>query len=270
MHAPSPFDWFWIDAGQGHPLVLIHGFGASSFSWRENIGPLKEHFRVLVPDLPGHGQTRGVPGADYSLASLAVGLRAGLEARGISRAAVAGNCFGGGLALLLAHFYPEMVSHLILVDPAAVLTRLPLLFTPLRTPILGKLVAASLGPWVLHLGLRLAYHDWSLITPQVIEGYSPTYLDIKQRLTLWEMCQKMVFLPQKQVGKILAGIHQPTILIWGRKDRILPLRQGYRFLSYRPQTPAFFLREIGHAPQEEAPDKVNKIIIDFLKPGLIN
>ena len=270
MHAPSPSDWFWIDEGQGYPLVLIHGFGASTFSWRANIGPLKKHYRVLAPDLPGHGRTLGEPGADYSLDGLVDGLRAGLLKRGVTRAAVGGNCFGGGLALLLAHRYPELVSHLVLLDPAAILTRLPLFFMPLRVPLLGRLVAASLRPWILHLGLRLAYHNWNLITPEVLEGYSPTYRNAQQRLTLWKICGQMTFMPLRQVKTILEGIEQPTALIWGIEDRILPIKQGCKFLAFRPQTRPFFLLDIGHAPQEEDPEQVNKIIIDFLGSALIN
>jgi pimeloyl-ACP methyl ester carboxylesterase len=270
MPASPGQDLFWIDEGQGYPLVLIHGLGASGFSWRHNLPVLSRHFRVLAPDLPGHGRTLGAPGADYSLPGLAALVAWGLQERGVKRAAVAGNSLGGSLALELAHDYPEMVSHLILLAPGAGVKRFPLIFYPLRLPLLGRLAALGLGPWILPLALRLAYHRRDLITPEVLAGYAPPYRNPRQRQTLRELCRQLEIVPLPTVAAMLRGIRQPTVLIWGIEDRILPVKLGCWTLAHLPQAQPVFLPGVGHAPQEEAPDRVNEIIIAFLGSALKN
>ncbi|MBM4283803.1 MAG: alpha/beta fold hydrolase [Deltaproteobacteria bacterium] len=262
--------WFWLDEGQGYPLVLLHGLGASTFSWRCQREPLGRHFRLLAPDLPGHGRTLVSPGGDFSIRALAAGVARCLQDRGVTQAAVAGNSLGGGLALWLAREHPEMVSHLILLAPAAALRRLPYIFVPLSLPVLGNLTALALGPWILPPALGLIFHNRDLITPEVLEGYAPPYRDRRQRRLLGEVCRQLQLLPLEEVAALLRKISCPTVLIWGVEDRILPLGQGCWMLAHLTQARPYFLPGVGHAPQEEAPDRVNQIIIDFLRGTLKN
>ena len=144
---PSPEnDWYFIDQGRGPNLLLLHGLGASSFSWRHNLGPLARHFRVLAPDLPPHGRSPAPLDGDYTVAGQIRGILEFLDRRGIEQAALAGNSLGGGLALLLARDYPERFPALVLLAPAVALTRVPYIFYPLRLPRLGRLAAASWDP----------------------------------------------------------------------------------------------------------------------------
>ena len=154
----DPGSWHVEKEGDGPPLLLIHGLGASSFSFRENLKPLGKKFRVLAPDLPAHGYSPAPLDGDYRLETLTRGLRDFLDLKGLRQAAVAGNCLGGSLALMLARDYPERVSALILLDPAVALTRVPWMFYPLRLPFLGGLAAALSGPWIIPFALGLAYH----------------------------------------------------------------------------------------------------------------
>jgi pimeloyl-ACP methyl ester carboxylesterase len=83
--------WFVEKAGRGFPLALLHGLGASSFSWRENIGPWSRHYRVLAPDLPGHGRTLPHLIPDFRLETLTRELLGFFDRHGLSRAALVGN-----------------------------------------------------------------------------------------------------------------------------------------------------------------------------------
>lgn len=266
----QPDTWFFREQGQGPPLFLLHGLGANSFSWRDNLGPLSRHYRVLAPDLPAHGRTPGSVVPDFRLETLAAGLLAFLDRRRVDKAVVVGNSLGGGLALLLAHHYPERVAALVLLAPAAALKRVPLIFYPLRLPALGLMVAACLGPWILPPALRMIFHRRELITPQVVAGYAPTFSTLARRLALGRLCRDIEPWPLAQVESLLQGIHQPVSLIWGQEDRILPVQQADFLKAHLPQAEFHLLPEIGHAPQEEDPETVNEIIIAFLGRSLKN
>jgi len=262
---PEPGTWNFLEQGSGPPLLLLHGLGASGFSWRGNIGPLSRHFRVLAPDLPGHGRSPGTPGGDYSLEGMVRGIVDFLDRRGVRQAALAGNSLGGGLALMLARDYPERVSALVLLAPAAALRRLPLIFYPLRLPGLGKMLAPFLlGPWIIPLALRLIYHRRELITPWVVAGYAGPFREPRRRLALAVLCRQVIIPPLAKIEAMLARLRQPMAVIWGKEDRILPVRQALWLKERLPRAEFHLLPEVGHAPQEEAPEVVNEIIIDFL------
>jgi pimeloyl-ACP methyl ester carboxylesterase len=251
-------------------LVLLHGLGASSFSWRGNIGPLSRHFQVLAPDLPAHGRTPPDAVPNFDLATLTRELVHLLDRHGLAQAALAGNSLGGTLALLLARDYPERFPGLILLAPAVAVSRLPWLFYPLRLPLLGKALAALLGPWTTRMALYYSYYRWDLITPEVIAGYQTTFRSLANRLAIRRLICQADPLPLPQVPDLLAQIPQPLCLIWGEHDHILPLNQGLWLKEHLPRAELQVLPEAGHAPQEEAPELVNEIIIAFLARSLKN
>lgn len=266
----SDNDWYFIDQGRGPNLMLLHGLGASSFSWRHNLGPLSKRYRVVAPDLPPHGRSPAPLDGDYTVEGQTRAILDFLDRRGIEQAALVGNSLGGGLALLLAQEYPERFPALVLLAPAAALTRLPWIFYPLRLPLLGRLAAAFLGPWIIPPALRLIYHRRELITPEVVAGYAALFRDFGRRLALGRFCRQLELLPLDQVESLLQKIRQPASLIWGAQDRILPVRQAYWIKERFPQAQMHILPQVGHAPQEEAPEEVNKIIIAFLGHSLNN
>jgi pimeloyl-ACP methyl ester carboxylesterase len=266
----DPGSWHVEKEGDGPPLLLIHGLGASSFSFRENLKPLGKKFRVLAPDLPAHGYSPAPLDGDYRLETLTRGLRDFLDLKGLRQAAVAGNCLGGSLALMLARDYPERVSALILLDPAVALTRVPWMFYPLRLPFLGGLAAALSGPWIIPFALRLAYHRRELITPEVVAGYARPFQELPRRLAFRRLCQQLKIPPPPEIEAMLQKIRQPTVLIWGEEDRILPVSQASWVKARLPHALYKPLPEVGHAPQEEDPTAVNEIIIDFLTHSINN
>jgi pimeloyl-ACP methyl ester carboxylesterase len=259
-----PRDWYVEIQGQGPDLVLLHGLAASSFSWRHNRAPLARHFRVITPDLPGHGRSPAPPQGDYRIGALVRGLLDFLDWQGLDTIALGGNSLGGGLSLLLAREQPARVSALALLAPAAALTRVPYAFRPLRLPVLGYAAAALLGPWLLPWFMRLVYCHPERLIPEAVVGYAPPYRDLSRRLALRQICRHLEILPLAEIAALLRDLPQPTTLIWGEQDRILPPAQGHWLAAHLPQAEFHLLPEVGHAPQEEAPELVNQIIIDFL------
>lgn len=259
-----PDEWYFESQGQGPVLLLLHGLGASSFSWRHNLTPLAAHLRVFAPDLPGHGRSPAPLDGDYHAEALTRGVLEFMDRQGIERAAVAGNSLGGGLALFLARDYPERITALILLDPAVAMSQIPRTLAPLRLPGLGLLAGALLGPWILPWILRRVYYRGEIITPEVVEGYAAPYRDLGRRLALRRVVRQLQIPPGAEIEELLGKIRQPVALIWGEEDRILPVHQARWIKARLPQAQLHLLPEVGHAPQEEAPAAVNKIIIDFL------
>ncbi|HZE20528.1 MAG TPA: alpha/beta fold hydrolase, partial [Desulfobaccales bacterium] len=179
-----PRDWYVEIQGQGPDLVLLHGLGASSFSWRHNRAALSRHFRVITPDLPGHGRSPAPPQGDYRIDSLLRGVLDFLDWHNLTTVALGGNSLGGGLSLLAAAAQPERIAALTLLAPAAAVPRVPFAFYPLRLPVLGYAVAALLGPWFLPLFMRLIYYDAGRMIPEAAAGYAPPYRDLHRRLAL--------------------------------------------------------------------------------------
>lgn len=266
----NPNSWHFTEQGDGPPLLLLHGLGASNFSWRDNIGALSRLFRVLAPDLPGHGCSPAPLDGDYRLEALVQGVVGFMDWRGIPRAVLAGNSLGGGLALMLARDYPERVSALILLAPAAAVTRLPYIFYPLKLPGIGRLLSLLLGPWIIPFALRLAYYRRELITPLVVAGYAGPFRDRRRGLALASLCRQVHIPPLTEIEAMLAQLRQPATIIWGERDRILPVRQALWLKERLPQAEFHILPKVGHAPQEEAPALVNEIIIDFLIRSINN
>ncbi len=190
-----PRDWYVEIAGQGPDLVLLHGLGASSFSWRSNRGPLSRHFRVITPDLPGHGRSPAPLDGDYRAEALVRGVVDFLDWHGLDTVALGGNSLGGGLSLVLAREHPARVSALALLAPAAALTRIPYAFWPLRLPVLGYAVAALLGPWLLPWFMRLVYCRPAGLIPEAVAGYAPPYRDLSRRLALRQVCRQLEIRP---------------------------------------------------------------------------
>jgi pimeloyl-ACP methyl ester carboxylesterase len=262
--------------GSGQPaLILLHGFGASTFSWREVMGPLSELGTVVAFDRPGFGLTErpmpeGGRGAAplrlYSPESqpdLTVGL---MDALGIERAVLVGNSAGGTVALLTALTYPERVEALVLVDPAVYVGggtpgwMRPFLNTP-QMQHLGPLVARRIQDWGVDFA-RSAWHDPSRITPEIWEGYARPLRAENWDRALWEVTRASHPLGlERRLGEVSV----PVLVITGDDDRIVPTEQSVRLAGEIPGAQLVVIPECGHIPQEECPEPFLEAVEAFLR-----
>lgn len=259
-------------AGEGEPaLILLHGFGASTFSWREVMEPLGEKGTVVAFDRPGFGLTgRPMPGewegespyGPESQADLTVGL---MDALGIERAILVGNSAGGTVAFLTALTYPERVAGLVLVDPAfytgggTPAWLQPFVNTP-QLRHLGPLLARRIQEWGVEFA-RSAWHDPSRITPEIWEGYSRPLRAQNWDRALWEVTSAShpLNLPER-----LAEVTVPALVITGDDDRIVPTGQSVRLAGELPQADLVVIPNCGHIPQEECPAEFLQAVENWL------
>lgn len=256
--------------GQGEPtFILLHGFGASLFSWREVTAPLAEFGTVIAYDRPAFGLTERPlswegenPYSQGAQVELVVGL---MDALGVERAALVGNSAGGTIAMLTTLKYPQRVQSLILVDPAvyagggAPAWIRPLLSTP-QMRHLGPLVSRQIqtrGPELI----ELAWHDPSKVTPEILEGYQKPLRIADWDKALWELT-----LASRESGLAdrLGEFDLPILVITGDDDRIVPTEQSVRLADELPDAQLVVIPQCGHLPHEERPVEFMQAVANFL------
>jgi len=256
---------YYTTKGSGRSVLLIHGLSAHSFSWRRNIEPLAEFFRVYALDLKGFGFSDKPLKSDYSPEGMANFIVQFMDALGIPEAALIGNSMGGMIGLTVALQYPSRVTHLVLVGSTGYPLRPKLRWKLLETPGLGDFLLRFVGKKDLQRGLRHCYYDSSKITSETLEGYYKPYLqdlNLKPQLLL---ARKFKFDRPSPWESQYSRIQIPTLLLWGREDRIVPVHHAYRFHREIKSSRLEILEKTGHAPQEENPDEFNKRVLQFLK-----
>ena len=260
-------------AGQGEPvLVLLHGFGASVFSWREVMTPLAEAgYRVIAFDRPAYGLTsRPMPDewsgtnpySPEAQVDLTIAL---LDTLGVQRAVLVGNSAGGTLATLVALRHPERVQALVLVDAAIYVSGgtpawiRPLLQSP-QMRRLGPLLVRSIatrGPQLI----RTAWYDPSKITPEVLAGYTKPLQAENWDRALWEA---ILANPSGDLSGRLKEITLPVLVITGDSDTWVPTEQSLRLANELPNADLAVIPNCGHVPQEECPEPFLAAMLDFL------
>jgi pimeloyl-ACP methyl ester carboxylesterase len=257
--------------GQGQPaLLLLHGFAASEFSWREVMQPLAKFGTVIAYDRPAFGLTERPlkwTGENPYGADLQAGMvLAMMDAKNIQQAILMGNSAGGAIATLAALRYPERVRALVLVDAAIYSGRSSsgVMDWLLRTPQaqrLGPLFVRSIKDWGMDFG-RSAWHDPSKITPEIWAGYlKPLKADNWDR-GLWEFNQA-----PRAVGLStrLSEIKLPVLVITGDDDRIVPTENSIRLASEWPNAKLAVIPNCGHVPHEECPAAFMQAVAEFME-----
>ena len=257
--------------GEGEPVfILLHGFGASLFSWHEVTAPLAGFGTVIAYDRPAFGLTERPmewegesPYSPQSQVELVIGL---MDALGIEKAILVGNSAGGTISMQTALQYPERVQALILVDPAVYAgggapawTR-PILNTPQMNRV-GPLISRQLqarGPEFI----ELAWHDPSKITPEIMEGYQKPLQSENWDKALWFLT---VSSRESGLAERVGELNLPILVITGDDDRIVPTEQSFQLADALPNAQLVVVPQCGHLPHEEHPDLFMQAVADFLE-----
>jgi pimeloyl-ACP methyl ester carboxylesterase len=264
------------EMGQGEPVViLLHGFGASEYSWREVMEPLSTYGRVIAYDRPAFGLTgRPMEGNwtgtnPYSVQGNVELLDGLMDELGVEKAILVGNSAGGEVAAAYAIEHPERVQGLVLVDPAVgkgnrgpvpqwavSLMALPQIRN--LAPLLVRTIAGDMGNDII----RMAWHDPSRIDPEVYEGYRKPI-----RANNWDKSLYEFTIAGNPVNysERLADLTMPVLVVTGDDDRIVPTGQSIQVSRQIPGAELVVLKDCGHVPQEECPDQFMTSMQAFLE-----
>lgn len=260
----------YVDEGSGEVLLLLHGMAGSSQTWRSVIKPLSRRFRVIAPDLPGHGESTKQR-SDYSLGAFAVLLRDLLDELGVTRATIIGHSLGGGVAMQFLYQHPDYAQRLILIGSGGLGPDVGLTLRLLSAPG-AELIMPIIAPrQVLTAGDRV----WSWLRKAGIEAprgeeiwrsYS-TFSDAPTRQAFLRTLRSVVDYRGQAVSalnRLNTKTELPIMAIWGEKDAIIPVKHAYAAQQARPDIRLEVLAGVGHFPQVERPAEVVELIEDFI------
>ncbi len=258
------------DAVQGPVLLLIHGMAGSSATWRAIIPLLSKNYRVIAPDLLGHGES-AKPRGDYSLGAFAVFLRDLLDELGVDRATVIGQSLGGGIAMQFAHQHRDYCERLALIGSGGLGPDLSPLLRILSAPGAEFVLPVVAPQPVLNLGNKLGRWLTSagIQAPRAGEmwyAYS-SLSDARTRQAFLRTLRSVVDYRGQSVSalnKIHLTAGLPTLLIWGENDRIIPVAHAYAAHDALAGSRLEVLKGIGHFPHAEAPAAVADILKNFV------
>ena len=242
--------------------MLVHGGQAWAYTWRNQVEPLAEAgYHVIVPDLPGCGYSEASNAADYSISALACFFGDFLDELKIQKAVFICNSTGGLPVLDFATRFPERVAALVLASGSGVPHDLPTLWKLVRWPKTVEPVGLSLNEGVVRSNLQEALYDESILTDEMVSAY----LEPLRREETWNAIGNLEqsWNPSFVEGQIQC-IRCPTLVIWGGNDPWHPVRLAYEFGRLIPGSQVEILPACGHLPQEERPEKFNRLVLTFL------
>ena len=237
--------------GSGQALLLLHGANGAG-PWSPYYEALAQRFRLIVADHPGFGLSDR-PDWLESMDDMVYHYLDLLEALRLARAHFYGTSLGGWIAAELAVAHPEVVDRLVLVDPAG------LKQPGMDLPDLFELTEAE--------ATRLIFHDQALAEAQPIAGDDPQALlqRIKNQTTFARLAWHP-YLYSTRLGRRLQRVKAPTLLVWGRHDRLIPIENAQLWLDGISGSRLSVIEACGHVPHRERPDELARLVLEFLAP----
>lgn len=257
----------YVEEGSGFPVVLLHGFGGSAFDWRHLRPRLAQAgFRVITPDMLGAGYTEKPADLPYTIQEQARFVRELLALLGVERAVVGGNSYGGGVSLMLAIEYPDLVERLVLVDCLCFRHEMPWFVRAGRIPLLPTVAFYAVPPRIAaYRALALCYERDEEIETAVRDEYAHEFSFEGTRGALLEMLGDIVAGEPQQFEERLGKIRQPALILWGENDIVIPLELGQKLDRVLPDSRLEVIARSGHIPNQEDPDSVSQIVLEFLR-----
>lgn len=257
------------ERGQGRPIVLLHGFGASSYSWRFLAPRLARSNRVIAVDLKGFGRSDKPVDGRYSVVEQARVIRAFLKQQGLTDVSFVGHSLGGAIALTIAiqtaASEPELVRDLTLVAAPAYPQAIPDTISALQTPGKGEFLLGVIPPdLIARLTLIGASAPGRPVDPADVAAYARPLKSEGGKEALIASARTFDPLRYSFIIARIPRLRKPTLLIWCRNDVIVPLRTGLRLKREIRGSTLAVLERCNHLSPEERPAEVTRVIRAFL------
>jgi pimeloyl-ACP methyl ester carboxylesterase len=260
-------------AGEGPLIVLVHGMAGSGATWDAVIPMLAEHYRVLAPDLPGHGSSAKPVDGDYSLGAFASILRDLIVILGCERATVVGQSLGGGVAMQFAYQFPSRCERLVLVGSGGLGREVSPLLRVVAFPgveFLYPIIFASqlrdLGRGVLRALRKVGVHP-SAYVEQMWQSYESLTVP-EARTAFARTLRSVVDLSGQRVSahdRLPLAADIPTLVVWGSDDAIIPSRHAKDAQITLPTCRVEIFEHVGHFPHCEEPVRFVQVLSEFME-----
>jgi pimeloyl-ACP methyl ester carboxylesterase len=260
----------YLEAGTGDLLLLVHGMAGTAENWRPVLEPLALGNAVIAPDFPGHGAS-APGGGDYSLGSLASGLRDLMLTLGHERATLVGHSLGGGVAMQLTYQFPEMVERLVLVSSGGLGPDVSPVLRAAALPGADLFISATAGVGsrigsVVGRGLGVLGLGPNADVAEVARGYA-SLSDRERRKAFLATLRAVVGTDGQRVAaldRLYLAEALPVLILWGENDPIIPVAHAEAAHVALPNSELEVFEGVGHVPQIEAPGRFVAALQRFL------
>ncbi len=253
----------YIDVGKGEPVVLIHGFADSTYSWHENVQTLLENgFRLIIVDQPGLGLSEIPPEPYvYSIENQSREILKLTEHLQLESFYLIGHSMGGSISLYISLNYPNKVRKAIVIDPDC-------FYPPDRffaSPEIIRLGSLVGGRPIVKRALKNAFYDTKKIDNTIIDEYAkpmnkPGYFKMLSSLRSDYYSSEFTRMTQRY-----GQITRPMLIIWGANDELVPSDYGKKLNELVHGSEFHILNKCGHNSHQECKDIVNPLLVEFLK-----
>jgi pimeloyl-ACP methyl ester carboxylesterase len=261
-----PVNYVDIGAGELEPIVFVHGLGGQWQNWLENLPRAAQERRVIALDLPGFGLSP-LPREKITISGYGRTVEAVCDKLGLGRVDIVGNSMGGFIAAEVAIQFPERIDQLVLVSAAGI-SSADAAATPILT--LGRVATAvtaygaarhrdiAARPKSRHMALAfVARHPSLLKADLAYEGFfkgagKPGFDDALRACLDYDFRDR------------LPEIRQPTLIVWGERDSIIPVKDAHEFERLIPDSRKVVMKDTGHIPMAERPAAFNDVMMSFL------
>ncbi|RKQ31348.1 alpha/beta fold hydrolase [Oceanobacillus halophilus] len=248
------------------PIVLIHGFVSSTYTFNRIIPLLENHFSIIALDLPGFGRSEKSTKFVYSYENYAKLVAKCMNYFQLDDASIIGHSMGGQIALYTARLVPDKIKKLVLLGCSGYLKSANrLLIYTSYLPLFNTFVKRSVNNKSVKDSLRNVFYNHSYITDDHVKEFERPLKDKNFPKSLIRLLRhREGDLPTEELRKI----HTPTLLIWGEDDTVVPLEVGQRLSEDLPNAELITYKETGHLVSEERPNEISNHILNYHFSGI--
>jgi pimeloyl-ACP methyl ester carboxylesterase len=261
------YEYFDHENPDAKVIVLVHGFLSSTISFRQLLPGLTKEYKVIALDLPGFGQSEKSKSFIYKLSNYGQLIIDFLDKLNIQNVILIGHSMGGQICMHAAKKAPGRVDKLILLGCCSYVKRasrsliacsyLPMFTWGMRSWIQKKDIKQN---------LLSVLHDSKLVTQEMIDGYSKP---ISEAAFINSLIRLLRHREGDMSSQELREINQPVLMIWGKEDKVIPVKTGYRLKHDLPNAELIVYEKCGHLMMEEKPKEITTEIIRFIENSSI-
>lgn len=257
------------DEGKGPVLILLHGVASSLHTWDGWTEQLKDSYRIIRIDIPGHGLTGPAPeGSGYDIENMIDLLDKFMARLKINKAHFAGNSLGGYISWEYAVRYPQKVDKLILIDSAGFPQKMPFIMNVPTYPGMGLAMQMFMPRIIVSQNVKRAYGDKKKVNKELVRRYHDLQMRQGNRGAMVKVFREMKTQSRNpSLGRDVARVKAPTLLMWGEEDTWVPLDILEQFKRYIANAQVVTYEGVGHMPMEELPVQSARDARHFLATG---
>jgi len=261
----------YLVRGTGPVIILVHGLGEFLEGWLFNLAALSKHYMVYAIDLPGHGLSEESK-HNHTIGSNVKFIVNFMATMGIPRASILGHSMGGPICLSLAVDYPEKVDKLILVDSGGFHDKVSWGYRLATIPFLGKILLGSpllINKATIRFGMRRQFYNPEIVPEEWIDAANKHLRRPKRNEMMLDIIKNYTGIgsihPEASITNKLPQVQQPTLIIHGMQDNVIPVKHAYNACNLIPHARLEIFDQCGHNPQIEKASKFNELVLAFLR-----